>query len=92
MISLTIPAISIGAFWNVPTALVAVAVALIMAGLIMWVKRSSLKSVFSQRAACDYTRAGSFKLKIRRDDFLYANTTRTPRQQNNTSGGGQRRR
>jgi len=82
----------IGLHWNPITVLIGLFVALMLAGLIMWIKRSSLKSVHFQRAACDYTRQGSFKLTQKRDDFLFANTTRVPRQQNNSSTGGTRRR
>lgn len=82
----------VGAFWNLTTALGALVVALILATAIMLYKRSKLKSVHHQRTACNYTRPGSFRLDVKRDDFLFANTTRVPIPQNNSGGGSRRRR
>ena len=81
----------IGYFWNPATALSALLIALSIAGVTMWVKRGKLKSVHFQRDACNYVRQGSFKLTTKRDDFLYTNTVRIPRSQNNSGGGGRRR-
>jgi hypothetical protein len=83
--------LSVGAYWSPTMALAALGVALILAAAIMLFKRSKLKSVRSERTACNYTRPGSFKLTAKRDNFLFANTIRTPRPQNNTGGGGRRR-
>jgi len=83
--------LTIGYFWSIPTALACLLIGLALAGTIMWVKRSSLKSVRFQRAACDYVRKGSFHLTSKSDNFLFANTTRIPRQQS-SPGGGRRRR
>ena len=91
MITTTFTMLSIGYFWSPATSLGALIIALIIAAAIMLVKRSKLKSVHFQRAACNYVRPGSMKLTDKRDDFLFANTIRTPRVQNNTSGGGRRR-
>ena len=81
-----------GYYFSLPTALGAVIIALAIAAAVMLFTRSKLKSVRFQRNACNYVRSGSFKLTAKRDDFLFANTTRTPRAQNNTAGTAQRRR
>ena len=80
--------------WSPAGIIGAIVVALAIAAAIMFFIRSKLKSVRHERTACNYVRPGSFKLTGRRDDFLFANTVRTPRAQNNTSagGGGARRR
>ena len=84
-------ALPISDFWNPATIIGSLFVALIIAGAVMLYKRSKLKSVRFERTACNYVRPGSFKLTIKRDNFLFANTTRIPRQQS-TPGGGRRRR
>ncbi|MCL2376946.1 MAG: hypothetical protein FWC76_06050 [Defluviitaleaceae bacterium] len=97
MMNLTFFAAGIGAFWNVETAIVCVIIGLAIAGAIMFVKRSKLKSVRRERTACNYVRSGSFRLVAQKDTFLYANTTRTPRSQGSSapmarrSVGGRRR-
>ena len=91
MINLTFTILSIGYFWSPATSIGALIIAIIIAAAIMLVKRSKLKSVHFQRAACNYVRPGSFKLTDKRDDFLFANTIRTPRAQNSASGGQRRR-
>jgi len=84
MMNLTLFAANIGQFWNIETALICIVIGLAIAGVIMFVKRSQLKSVRHERTACNYVRSGSFRLVTQKDIFLFANTTRIPRQQ----GGG----
>ena len=76
--------------WTIPAALVCLLIAVVIALTIMLIKRSKLKSVRMERTACNYERAGSFKVTNQRDSFLYSNITRIPRPQN--TGGGARRR
>jgi len=83
--------LNIGLFWTPSMAIGAVLIALAIAAAVMLLKRSKLKSVRFQRAACNYVRPGSFKLAAKRDVFLFANTTRIPRSQNTGSSGGRRR-
>ncbi|MCL2200119.1 MAG: hypothetical protein FWB80_14495 [Defluviitaleaceae bacterium] len=66
--------------------------ALIISGAIMFFVRSKLKSVRSERTACNYTRGGSFRTTASHDRFLFNRITRIPRAQNNNSGGGGKRR
>jgi len=80
---------SLGFYWSIETALIGLAVGLVIAAIIMFVIRSKLKSVRSQRTACNYVRDNSFRLTNQRDIFLFRNITRTPRQTN--TGGGRRR-
>ena len=59
----------------------------ILAGLItVLIMKGQLKSVRSQHAAANYVVPNSFSLTGSHDTFLFQNTTRTPRPQNN--GGG----
>ncbi|MCL2356720.1 MAG: hypothetical protein FWC70_06135 [Defluviitaleaceae bacterium] len=61
-----------------------------ISGAIMLIVRSKLKSVKSQRSACNYTRSNSFRTTNKQDIFLYNNIVRIPKPQNNS--GGRRRR
>lgn len=62
----------------------------IVAGLItVLIMKSQLKSVYSQHAATNYVVPNSFALTGSHDTFLFQNTSRTPRPQNN--GGGTHR-
>ncbi|MCL1878444.1 MAG: hypothetical protein FWF80_06270 [Defluviitaleaceae bacterium] len=66
-----------------------------ISGAIMVAVRSKLKSVKTERTACNYTRGGSFRTTNQKDTFLYNNIVRIPRPQNNSGGrrgGGMRRR
>ncbi|MDR0273505.1 MAG: hypothetical protein LBI27_09340 [Clostridiales bacterium] len=50
----------------------------LISGIIMLLVRSKLKSVSFERTACNYTRAGSFKLTNKNDIFVFRNVTRVP--------------
>lgn len=50
--------------------------------------KSQLTSVSMQHGADDYIRTGSFKLTVKRDNFLYKNVTRTHIERSSGSGGG----
>ena len=67
-----------------------IVLALIISGAIMYFIRSKLKSVRSERTACNYTRGGSFRTTASHDRFLFNRVTRVPRAQNNNSGGARR--
>jgi len=67
---------------------------LIAAGIsagIMFFVRGKLKSVRSERTACNYTRKESFKTTKSNDTFLFRNISKIPLPQNNNSGGKRRR-
>ncbi len=49
--------------------------------------KGQLKSVRSKPNASDYTKSGSMKLTASSDVFLYRRVTKTPKPQNNSSGG-----
>ncbi|MBQ8893802.1 MAG: hypothetical protein IJ043_05275 [Clostridia bacterium] len=60
-----------------------------MTGLItVTVMKGKLKTVRCRPGAEAYTRAGSMKLTVQQDQFLYSNVSRTPRPKSNSSGGG----
>lgn len=63
---------------------IAGAVVALIALLIM---RGKMNTVHPQRAATNYMKSGSYSLTRQRDLFLYSNTTRTRRSQNNGSSG-----
>jgi hypothetical protein len=71
--------------WSIGAALICLLIAFGISGIIMAVKRGSLKSVRSEHAACNYVRSGSFKLTNQNDVFLYDNVTRRPRPQKNNN-------
>ncbi|MCL1883519.1 MAG: hypothetical protein FWF81_07195 [Defluviitaleaceae bacterium] len=62
-------------------------IAACISGIIMYVVRSKLKSVKSERTACNYTRDGSFRTTSQRDNFLYNSIIRIPRAQNSSRRG-----
>jgi len=68
-----------------------IVLAAIIAGVIMFIVRSKLKSVRAERTACNYTRSGSFRTTNSNDTFLFRNITKIPIPKNNNSGGGRRR-
>jgi len=82
---------SLGFYWSIETALIGLGVGVVIAAIIMFAIRSKLKSVRSQRTACNYVRDNSFRLTNQRDIFLFRNITRTPRQTQASGGGGRRR-
>ncbi len=65
-------------------------IAFVVSFLIMLIFRSQLKSVKMQSGARDYLRAGSMKVTVSRDTFLYHTVTRTakPKDTGSSSGGG----
>lgn len=69
-------------------AIVALIVAFIAAFVVTGIMKSQLKSVRFANDAASYIRADSFELTESRDLFLYSTITKTPRAQNNSSGGG----
>jgi len=78
---------------------ICILIAAAVAGGIMMVIRSKLKSVRTERTACNYTRNGSFRTTQQSDNFLFNNINKVPRAQQNTasgnsgsSGGGRKRR
>jgi len=81
------------AYVDYTVVLVGILVGCGLAAAIMFGIRSKLKSVRSQRTACNYVRGGSFKVTGRQDVFLFHNVTRIPIQtQGSPSPGGRRRR
>lgn len=48
------------------------------------------KSVRPKHSAADYVRSGSMHVELSRDVYLYHHISRTPKPQNNGSGGGSR--
>ncbi|MCL2387384.1 MAG: hypothetical protein FWC89_07550 [Defluviitaleaceae bacterium] len=64
--------------------IVCVLIAAAISGIIMMVIRGSLKSVRAEKAACNYSKNGSFRLSNQNDTFLYNNVTRRPRAQQQT--------
>lgn len=70
--------------------LISIAIAAVISGIIMYTVRRKLKSVRSERTACNYTRRDSFRTTNSRDTFLFNRITRIPRAQNNSSGGRRR--
>jgi len=60
-----------------------IGIAAVLSTSVMMAKRSQLKSVRFNDAACDYVRAGSFRVTNQRDSFLYRNVTRIPKPQSN---------
>lgn len=65
------------------TFLICFAIGAAISAVIMLIVRSKLKSVKSERTACNYTRGGSFKTTNQKDTFLYNNIVRIPKPQNN---------
>ena len=60
----------------------------IIAFIVLFILRRSMKTARLQSAADYYVRAGSFKLVHSRDNFLYSTTTSTKVSSENSSGGG----
>ncbi len=67
--------------------LIAVVIGLVISLIVVLIMKGQLKSVRQQSHADSYVRSGSFKLTQSGDYFMYRNVTRTPRPQNNSSGG-----
>lgn len=69
-------------------ALVSLAVGYAASLITVLVWRGKLKSVQPKKEASDYLVKDSFNLTLSRDNFLYANVTRTKRPEGNSSNGG----
>ena len=54
--------------------------------IVVLIMRSSMNTKRKQRGATDYLIPGSYHLRTQQDIFLYSNVTKTPRQQNTSSG------
>ena len=70
-------------FW-IPVAIV---IGMIIAFIIVFGMRNSMKSVRQQRTACNYVRANSLRITRSKDIFLFRNIRRVPRAQNNNNRG-----
>ena len=68
--------------------LICMALGLVVGIGVMAYQVSRMKTVVSKNSAADYVRPGSMLLTDSRDIFLYSHVTRTPKPQNNHSGGG----
>ncbi|MBQ8208563.1 MAG: TPM domain-containing protein [Clostridia bacterium] len=67
--------------------IIAFAVGFLIAFIATAVMKGQLKSVRPAYNAASYIKNGSFKVTESRDLFLYSTITKTPRPQNNSSGG-----
>lgn len=74
--------------FGIESILICTVVGILITTAIMLFKRSKLKTVRMQRAACNYVRQGSFNVTKSDDRFLYSNITRIRRQQNNNRRRG----
>ena len=67
--------------------LISMVIGTAVSGIVILIMRSSMNTKRRQRGAADYLTPGSYHLRTRQDIFLYSNVTKTPRQQNTSSGG-----
>ena len=67
--------------------LVSLGIGAVVALIVLLVMRGKMNTVRAQRSATNYMREGSYQLVGHRDLFLYSNTTRVRRAENNGSGG-----
>lgn len=75
-----------GASWK--TFLICLVIGLVLALIAVCVMAAQLKSVRPKNSAGNYIRSGSMQVTHSRDIFLYQNTTRRAKPQNNGSHGG----
>lgn len=68
------------------TLLIALAIGIAVGLIVVFVLKGQLKSVRAQSRAHDYVRAGSMRLNVQRDIYLYRNVTRTKRDSGGSSG------
>ena len=68
--------------------LISLGIGLVTGLITVTVMKGKLKTVRRQPGAEAYTKAGSMKLTVQQDQFLYSNVSRTPRPKSNSSGGG----
>lgn len=62
-----------------------------IAGIAVFVMRSTMNTSRPQRSADNYEAEGSYHLKTHQDLFLYSNISKRPRPQNNSSGSSTHR-
>ena len=62
----------------------------IIAGIALWCMRSKMNTAKQQSDAASYMVSSSYNLYRCQDIFLYSKTTKTPKAQNNSSGGSHR--
>ena len=67
---------------------ISLGIALIIAFAITNGQKKKLTTAIKQRGAMDYMVAGSAKINVSRDMFLYSHTTRVRRESSSSSGGG----
>lgn len=60
----------------------------VVSGVVLLVMRGMMNTKRKQRSAVDYLTQGSYQLRTRQDIFLYSHVSKTPRQQNTSSGRG----
>ena len=59
----------------------------LVAAIVLAVMRGKMNSARAQHGAAQYMQQGSYRLTTQRDVYLYSNTTRVRRSDNNSSGG-----
>jgi len=64
-----------------------IVIGIIVAAVVLMIMRSGMNTKQKQHSAADYMESGSYRLRLHQDLFLYSQVTKTPRQQNNSSGG-----
>lgn len=72
---------------NLKNPWISIGIGFVAALITILIMRSTMNTAKPQRAAVDYVKNGSYHLNIQRDIFLYSRTSRTRKQQNNSSGG-----
>lgn len=69
------------------TIAISMGVGLLIGLIAVGIMASMMKSVRPQNSAGEYVRKGSMQLTNQRDIYLYSHVSRTPKPQNNSSGG-----
>ena len=67
--------------------MISVLIGAAVSGVVLLVMRGMMNTKRKQRSAVDYMTQGSYQLRTRQDIFLYSHVSKTPRQQNTSSGG-----
>lgn len=65
--------------------LISLVIGVVIGFVVVSILKSQLRSVRRQSGAANYLSAGSLKLRVCRDRYLYENTTRTPRPKDNNN-------
>ena len=68
--------------------LISALIGFVVSGVVLLVMRGMMNTKRKQRSAVDYMTQGSYQLRTRQDIFLYSHVSKTPRQQNTSSGRG----